>query len=165
MALKQFFLAVSGFGALAVHASPIAAANSDWHRYANARFGYSICYPASFQPSPESENGDGREFVGRDGARLRVFGGYDALRQGPAREAEMEAGFAPPSGRVTYRATGRGWSVISGVQGERIVYLKTLARGDRLVTFRLDYPASLAATYRPIVDSIEHCFNVGSTSL
>src|SRR5213080_1144280 len=47
-----------------------------YRTYANARFDYSISYPASLLiPQGESANGDGQVFRARDGsAEMRVYG-------------------------------------------------------------------------------------------
>ena len=45
---------------------------TNWPTYANARFGYSFCYPAALKPQQEADNADGRKFVGANGAELWV---------------------------------------------------------------------------------------------
>src|SRR5215212_2313800 len=49
-----------------------------WNSYANARFLYSIEYPAGILiPQREADNRDGRQFFSRDGhAKMMVFGRY-----------------------------------------------------------------------------------------
>src|SRR5437588_5064694 len=58
-------------------------AHSDYRTYTNARFGYSISYPASvLVPQGESDNGDGQIFRSRDGhAEMRVFGRYNVQNE------------------------------------------------------------------------------------
>lgn len=133
-----------------------------WREYRNARFAYSICYPPGLAPQPEADNGDGRLFLARDGARLAVWGGYDADRRGLAASLAQDAArLTGARGRVTYRAVGRDAGVVSGLAAERLFYVKTLLRGDRTITFELSYPQRLAARYRPVVESLARCFVAG----
>src|SRR5258707_225555 len=64
-------------------AFPVGAAQHTYRTYHNARFDYSISYPADVLiPQGESENHDGQKFRSRDGrAEMLVYGSYNALNQ------------------------------------------------------------------------------------
>src|SRR5947207_3694227 len=57
---------------------------NDYKTYANARFKYSIGYPADLLiPQGESENGDGQVFkeTGSSSVEMRVYGGYKGSKE------------------------------------------------------------------------------------
>ena len=58
--------------------------------YINARFGYRIDYPADFIPQGEADNSDGQVFIGKDGAELRAWGGYNVFQATPASALQEE---------------------------------------------------------------------------
>ncbi|MGF7146835.1 hypothetical protein FHS96_000444 [Sphingomonas zeicaulis] len=134
-----------------------------WESYANARYGYAICYPADLLvPQPEADNGDGRVFEGKAGASLRVFGHYNAAEQTMAEAMAGDAlGLAHDGAVISYRASRPGWYVLSGRIGDTIVYRRTIAAGDRRMTFVLRYPASQAALWNPITARLGRCFAAG----
>ena len=140
------------------------AADHEWNVYRNARFGYSICYPADLLVAQfESDNGDGSVFSSKSGAELRVWGGYNVL------EEDMDtivAGLADENDVVSYRRTGKRWAVISGKASGAIFHAKALlernaARGiDTVRAFRLTYPAGEAKNYEPVADRLAECFRL-----
>ena len=123
--------------------------------YRNARFGYSICYPADFTPQGEAPNADGQKFIGPDGATLIVYGGHNALDRSLAqhrRDAAERLG--PPR----YEA-GRGdWYVLSGRSGEQIYYVRTALRRGVFVSMEFVYPAARAARYDALAARLSKCF-------
>ncbi|MET3712173.1 hypothetical protein ABIC65_002885 [Sphingomonas trueperi] len=136
------------------------AVTANWSIYANARFGYSICYPSSvLRPQREADNGDGRAFLGSDGTRLLAFGQWEGEAAGLAAWTKEQAQtYVGRLGKITYRA-GRGdWMVFSGETGTGFVfYLKAMKHGDAFATFQLTYPATKTAQYRPIVQRLSQC--------
>ena len=131
-----------------------------WENYANARYGYAICYPADLLvPQREADNGDGRVFEGKAGASLRVFGHYNAAEQTMAEAMAADAAALTREGAsLSYRANRPGWYVLSGRIGDTIVYRRTIAADDRRMTFELRYPASQAAQWNPITARLGRCF-------
>ena len=97
-----------------------AAAQEVWATYRNDRFGTTIEYPARFRPGRPPENNDGLSFEATDGATLSVWGSLNVLEHDVAGlEAFLREN--PKGGeRITYRAAGRNWLVLSGTRGERI---------------------------------------------
>ncbi len=131
-------------------ATTLPSTQTGFQTYINARFGYRIAYPADFTPQGESDNGDGQVFTGRDDAELRVWGGYNVLRETPAsamREALRHC--AENQRQVTYRTVGKGFFVVSGYEsdGARIFYLKKIVRPSLQIGFEFVYPASQRARY------------------
>jgi hypothetical protein len=138
-----------------------AAAPAKWQTYVNVRYGYQLCYPAALlEAQREADAGDGRTFVGKDGAELLVFGAYNVLQSNLADEAtEQASGYTGKRGKISYRAKGRGWLVLSGDDGaDNLFYTKTFERGDRFLAFQLKYPKAAAAKYKPVIDRLNRCF-------
>jgi hypothetical protein len=128
------------------------AAQERWAHYQNARYGTTIDYPQRFRAGPEPDNGDGLTFASADGAVLRVWGslnveGHDI--------AGLEA-FLRESGkdeRITYRAAGASWLVLSGLRGAELFYARYLIshRGEVINAFDIAYSPARKAEYDPIV--------------
>ena len=139
-------------------------ASAGWDSYANARFGYQICYPrALLKPQREADNGDGRHFLGVDGADLAVFGSNNALKASLSDEARSQAHtLLGAHGEVSYHVARPTWEVTSGNDGKRFAfYAKTFLRDDQFVTFEFRYPLRAAIRYKPIVERLSRCFTIG----
>ncbi|HUO88259.1 MAG TPA: hypothetical protein VMU08_03720 [Rhizomicrobium sp.] len=124
-----------------VSATALAPALAD--SYTNARFGYTLTYPAGvFAPQPEAENGDGRHFTALHGAAdLAVWGAYNALDQSASDIANGVASNCAPAPQP-YRLIKPTVVVVSCSTANGILYHKTYIRGDVLTSFELTYPAS-----------------------
>ncbi|MGN6768196.1 MAG: hypothetical protein ACTHJY_23900 [Rhizobiaceae bacterium] len=159
--LRRSFAAALSISFLCV---PAVAADHRWNVYANARFGYEICYPADLLTAqPEADNGDGRKFTGTSGAELAVWGGYNVLEQ----DADAIVADLPGENAVVgYRRDAKDWAVVSGEENGAIFYAKALlernAAGgiDALRAFRLTYPAGEAKTYDAVVARLAKCFRL-----
>jgi hypothetical protein len=131
-------------------ATTIPGPQAGFQTYVNARFGYRIFYPDDFTPQGESDNGDGQVFTGRDDAELRVWGGYNVLRETPASAMREELRRCSENQRqVTYRTVGKGFFVVSGYEpdGARIFYLKKIVRPSVQVGFEFVYPVNNRSRY------------------
>jgi len=125
--------------------------------YANARFGYSIAYPADvFTPGPESENGDGRAFDGPDGTRLLVFASHNAL--GTTVAAAFDEERLAPGLEVTYSVKKKDWFVVSGTKDGFIFYRKSILKNDVWYALELTYPHALKARMDPLVKGLVASF-------
>jgi hypothetical protein len=71
-----------------------AQAQHEYRTYHNARFDYSISYPANLLvPQGEAANADGQRFLSRDGrTELLVYGAYNSLDQTLPEVFEQESG-------------------------------------------------------------------------
>ena len=70
--------------ALAASQPLIATSQNNYKTYTNARFKYSIDYPADLLvPQGEAENGDGQAFreKGSSSVEMRVYGGFNVLNE------------------------------------------------------------------------------------
>jgi hypothetical protein len=108
--------------------------------YTNARFGYSIKYPAGvLVPQGESENGDGQRFISPDGRSvLTVWGSHNAL--GESLEENFRQALQDVGGKVTYQVKKGNWYVFSGYRGGAILYQKTYLINGVFKTFTWEYP-------------------------
>ena len=136
---------------------------SGYVTYYNPRFEYSIKYPTKvFTPQEESANGDGRVFTAKGGAELRVWGQYNALMdtlKGAYASDLKERGTS-----VTYKVLQSNGYVISGTNGSKVYYQKTMLNGSDgdggavFATFTIEYKKSEKARYDPIVTKIAASF-------
>ncbi|WP_295391729.1 hypothetical protein [uncultured Thiodictyon sp.] len=134
-----------------------------YNTYQNARFGYSIDYPAGIlYPQGEADNGDGQKFLTKDAdASLLVYGSNNALEQtleDVYLDAARSGSTDSPKKVVTYKAMKRDWFVVSGVDGERVFYQKTILAGDQFFTFILEYPAGKKSIFDPIIKRVSASF-------
>lgn len=135
-----------------------------WRDYVNVRYGYTLCVPSDLlKAQEEAPNGDGRTFTAPDGAELAVFGrnNVDGRTLAAAVKAD-EAVLSGADGRVTYRASGKGWAVYSGRNAQAIFYSKTFLRGDQLVIMQLKYPPADEVRYTQVLSHLNGCFRLGS---
>jgi hypothetical protein len=133
--------------------------------YVNVRYSYQLCYPAALlHPRPEAPNGDGRTFAGAGGAELAVWGRYRLNDTLAGDTARRRRGYEADGTRITYAVTRPSFAVLSGRRGAQVLYLRTIAAGDRLLTFTLRYPAVQAARWNPVAARLSACFRAGEAS-
>ena len=137
-------------------------ASHSWKTYINARFGYSLCYPAdALHPGREPDMHDGVVFKGPQGSQLAVSGDLGAGEFSVTETAEMEAA---PGTKISSRAHGRGWAVISGATPKGLVYVRAQTSGDQEVNYVLTYSPNLKVLYSPIIPKLNRCFRFGRLS-
>jgi hypothetical protein len=131
-------------------------AQGGYKTYANARFGYSISYPANILvPQGEADNGDGQTFRSSDGkAEMRVFGRYNVQNE------TLKSAFdsAQEGKSVTYKLLRGNFYVVSGHEGGKIFYEKTMLKGDTFKTFMIEYDETEAQTYDAITARVAKSF-------
>ncbi|MHC5234179.1 cupin domain-containing protein [Brucella sp. LJL56] len=142
--------------------TPTMAADHAWKVYVNARFGYSICYPADLLTVQfRSDNGDGAVFSSKSGAELRVWGRYNVLEQGMN---TIIAGLAGENAVVSYRHSTENWAVVSGKKNSAVFYAEVLLEHntahniDTVRIFRLTYPTGGAKIYDAVAERLAKCF-------
>jgi len=142
MRIRSVFLSVVILLSLAF----VAAAESSFQTYRNARFGYSVEVPSDFRKGEAPVNNDGRVFYDRRSEGiLSVFGMYNALEASPeSYAAERETDWKGLNGNVTYRAMRKGWFVLSGTVDGEIFYERVLFSDNRetIATLLVRYPES-----------------------
>lgn len=130
-----------------------------WNVYHNPRYNYAIKYPASLLPQDESENGDGQVFTRADNnAELIVYASHNALDT-PLKE-EFQNTMNEPGREVTYKKLEWDWFVVSGYEGGRIFYRRTILRNKTFYTFMLRYEAGLKNEFDPLVKEIAKSFTL-----
>jgi hypothetical protein len=139
-------------------------ANDRWLTYHNQRFGTAIEYPAFFKAGPPPVNGDGLEFKSPDGGDFSVFAAYNTLNFNLAQFEESVIKSLDADERVTYKANGDNWFVISGTKGDDIFYERHLLAGGGQLTegFVITYPARLKQKYDPIVARMSASFQANN---
>lgn len=125
--------------------------DSSWTRYTNERFGTSIEYPVDLFANPIlPANGDGIRFdANRDGATLRIWGGFNVLNQTPYQNICMDG--CP--GEV-YRVDQRQMAVSSGIWQGAIYYQKCFLMSGANAAFhcfRLQHPSSQKPNYEAVI--------------
>ena len=127
--------------------------------YTNARFKYSISYPANLLiPQGEAENGDGQVFreKSRSSVEMRVYGGYNVMNETlRSRYAELVRQWGKG---VTYKVIRRDWFAVSAMVNGKIHYQKTILRGDVFKTFAIEYDAVRGSTYNDVTDRVAKSF-------
>ena len=135
-----------------------------WTTYRNPRFGTTIAYPSRFRPGRPPENNDGLSFAAADGATLSVWGSLNVLEHDLAGLEAFLRQNAAAGERITYRAAGGNWLVLSGTRHDRVFYRRHAFshRNAIINAFEITYPASLAGAYDPIVARIARSLRPGS---
>jgi hypothetical protein len=132
---------------------------NDYKTYTNARFKYSISYPADLLvPQGEADNGDGQVFKekGQSSVEMRVYGGYNALNE--TLRSKYEKLVRAWGSGVSYKVLRKDWFVVSGMVSGKIHYQKTMLRGDTFKTFEIEYDAVRGSTYNEVTDRIAKSF-------
>ena len=132
-------------------------------KYTNARFGFTLSYPAGqFVKKVLSNNGDGITLYNNDKSlELKAYGSWygDSIRQ----IYRDEQGWAKDAGqKVTYKVLKNRWFVLSGIDRKKrtIFYLKTYFSRGKSASFRLEYPLRDKARYNSLVLTISRNFIV-----
>ncbi len=146
---------------LAASSASAAAPDHRWTTYGNARFEYTMCFPADLMTArPEAENGDGRAFAAKDGARMLVWGTYNTRDLTPRQVLNSEVKrVRGEGGQVGYTAAAGDWYVLSGTGRGDIFYQRGTSNDVRFASFRLTYPKTLAAKWKPIVAHLSKCLD------
>ena len=152
------FVSLCAALAAAVGQRAFASPQNDFKTYTNARFKYSISYPADLLiPQGEAENGDGQVFKEKSASsvEMRVWGGYalDETLRGKFDELTRMWGKG-----VTYKVLRKDWFVVSAMVNGKIHYQKTVWRGDTFKTFQIEYDAVRGSTYNEVTDRIAKSF-------
>jgi hypothetical protein len=132
-----------------------------YRTYQNARYNFSIAYPSTLKPEGESDNGDGQTFRSRDDSVLMRAWGSQNISNESLRAAYQSAISDIESidgGNATYKFLGRNFFVVSGLRGGKVIYQKTLMRGDVFKTFLIEYPVAMQSTYDPITARVARSF-------
>lgn len=139
--------------------------SATFDRYCNARFEYCISYPKEIlHPKEESQNGDGREFTSGDGVRMLVFGRRAMTAEGESISMQQSFDTALEDCKhrrgiaVTYQKLGSTFFVISGLKDGKVLYLKTIVKGEAFAILILEYPETKRSTFDALTSKISASF-------
>lgn len=157
----RLFQSVFAFTVLFVTVVQTNAADSNWKKYVNERFGFSLEYPATLVASPDPIDGSGREYHTPD-SEFSVATAAHYLRIADPNESLDTHWKDEQSGLenlITYKKKGGSWYVISGVTTNGYVfYYKFFTQSNNWATFHIIYPKSQKPKYDPWVTRIEKHF-------
>jgi hypothetical protein len=141
---------------------PSLAAQHTYRTYHNARFDFSIAYPADvLVPQGEPASHDGQKFRSRDGrAEMLVYGSYNALNQTLRQLYAEETSLTPdhPYRTVFYKTLKGNWFVVSGIEEGRVFYQKTMLAKGIFKTFRIEYDESQKDLYDSLTTQMVRSF-------
>ncbi|MDK1375605.1 MULTISPECIES: hypothetical protein [unclassified Sinorhizobium] len=131
-----------------------AAAEDDWHSYANPRFGYTVEIPPGFELRQDaSDEGDGVSFHADDnGATLAVFGSHPL-------DGDFETDVADHIGletqddwRMLFSRVTPAWASFSGARDDEVFYARAIALCDGSAAyFRLQYRKNPLTSFDGII--------------
>lgn len=139
-------------------------AQTGFNQYCNARFGYCLSYPNTFNGQGESENGDGQEFISADGkCSLLVYRDYrEAFYESEAEcktQSYLSDITSDETKQVTYKKKAENFYVVSGFQGSMIFYQKTIFTEQGMMTAIFTYPTAQKAKYDSYCSKLLETFN------
>ena len=89
---------------------PARGSEEAWKKYANARFGFVLTYPATLIAGREAMNGDGREFHSADGEfSLAAFAHFFVPDSGDSFDGRWKEELETPDAKVTYKKKTPNW--------------------------------------------------------
>ena len=139
--------------------SQVVFGQTDYKTYANARYGYSISYPADLlEPQGESDNGDGQVFKNSD-AEMRVYGSNSVLDE--TLEKQYRKLLKNYGKSIAYKTFREKFFVVSAIRNDKIFYQKTFENSDGVfITFEIEYKKSERAKYDKAVTKIVKSFKI-----
>ena len=129
----------------------------DYQTYHNDRFDYSIAFPSNFLiPQGAFGNGDGQRFASKDGrVVMTAFGQHNAQEKSLVDLFNEEL---KPNRLVTYKVLKKKWFVVSGYEGSRVFYRKTILKDDVIKTFHIEADRTLQPLVQPMTEKIVKSF-------
>jgi hypothetical protein len=134
------------------------ASAEEYAKYCNGRYRFCVCHPSHFGIEPAPANDDGRRFHDDNGFAMTASGINNSLDDTLQTELESQE---ERFDKITYRARGDNWFVLSGLQGANILYVKTYVGKGSINHLYIEYPAHQKAQYDGIVAHISRCFKPG----
>jgi hypothetical protein len=103
-------------------------------------------------------NDDGRQFDNGNGLYVTASGINNASND--TLESEMRSD-SDRFDRITYRAKGKNWFVLSGQKDDKIIYLKTFIGRGSVSHLDIEYSVHLKAAYDTVAGNIARSFKPG----
>jgi hypothetical protein len=126
-----------------------------YHRYSNARYGFSVDVPSSYRADQPPADGDGREFTNRAGtAHVTAYGANNVNDRTPAGELSAQrSGYVGHGDTVTYtHRTGDVIAVSGTTASGRVFYLREVVLTKAIYSLAWSYPVATKATYDAAVN-------------
>lgn len=157
--IKLLCSAILGFMLFSVVGHSVQAkAESGYGSYCNGRYGFCLSYPNFLEMEAPPANDDGRRFRDHAGFTVTVSGINNVL------EDTLEDGIRTQSedfDSVSYREKHGNWFVLSGIKGDRILYIKTYLGKGSINHLCIEYPAGQKMRYDDAVARISRSFKPG----
>lgn len=146
------------------------AAEEAYESYANARFGFSVEYPSTFEADYMPDNGDGIE-VHDDTATIIASGSHFGLTEEGSTLASDKrsiesyyeydvAEAEEESELVSYERLEDDWYVVSYFDGTNNIYKKSILADDYIANLLIEYPADLQEEYETMVERVSETFQI-----
>jgi hypothetical protein len=132
--------------------------DSFYKKYCNTRYGFCAEYPAILEMEPAPANGDGRKFYFPDGFSITIYGKNNFFGENIQEQMKSQAKYFDV---ITYQYISKNWFVLSGYQGNNILYIKTYAGNGSTNVLFIQYPAEIKSQYDAIVSRISKSFKPG----
>jgi hypothetical protein len=140
-------------------------AGEDWTTYKNARFGYSLYYPAGlFEAEAPPENGSGLTFASGDGrSKIVVFGAHNGENLSTREYRRVLIEEFGGYDKLDYQPIGKTWFVLSGFRGDNIYYQKVMfsCSASIINVLSITFPTAEKPFYEPLIETIEDGFRTG----
>jgi len=133
---------------------------SDYNNYVNGRYGFSIDYPTGFNIGVAPQNGDGLEFVSKDGKAVLIAYGSNNVMDDNAKDM-YEAQIASIK-EISYKYFKDNWFVLSWVENGTVYYTKFIVGEGSINSFLFSCPEEQLKQYYEIIEHISKSFEKGS---
>lgn len=127
-----------------------------YKKYINTRFEFSIEYPSSFVIKLVPDNNDGRIFSSQDGnTELTVSGINNVLNETPS---SVYNDTLKEHNNASYKKLQNNWFIVSWIEGDKIVYQKSIVGKGSTNTFIFKYPSNKKSYYDSIIEHLIFSF-------
>ncbi|GIM29270.1 hypothetical protein CPJCM30710_19360 [Clostridium polyendosporum] len=126
-----------------------------YNKYTNSRYGFSIDYPNNYKIEETSQNRDGA-IISSDKAKLIVFGNNNVLNYGVKSYYDFDT--SQIKEKIKYKVIKDNWFIISWIEGDNIVYQKTVVGKGSANTFIFTYSKVDASKYDEAVKRLNESF-------
>ncbi|MDB9312635.1 hypothetical protein PN462_05930 [Spirulina sp. CS-785/01] len=130
--------------------------------YSNSRYHFSVLYPNNILvPLPPPTNNDGREFISpNESIEMVAFGAHNSLDQ--TLEGMYNEALNAENLDVTYQRLEENWFIVSGYQGDTVVYTKVIfderENVTDILTLDIRYDKALQPEFDRVVAEISNSF-------
>lgn len=144
----------------------------EYESYVNNRFGFSIEHPTSFESDYTPTNDDGIELHNNEAIIIASGSHFAYTKSGNINASDTDSikdlfnnkivDFKDDNYSIGYQKLDEenNWFVISYVDGENIVYKKTLLAEDFFAELTIKYPKNLQDKYEILVEKVAGSFTI-----